>query len=96
MASIGEYETEKIQMKYKKDKKAYTFKQRQIPTKVDINVPSDPSMMPDIFINIYTDTTFSNDVRVAYLRLQTRNCTNVLPKPNWLKLSSPYNDTVGI
>ena len=95
-ASIGVDETEKIQMKYKKDKKAYTYSQRQIPTKFDIQIPSDPGMMPDIFINVYTDTTFSNDVRVAYLRLQTRNCTNVKPKPNWLRLSSPYNDTVGI
>lgn len=43
MASIGEYETERVQMKYREKKKAYDFKQRQIPTKFDIQCPADPS-----------------------------------------------------
>ena len=46
------------------------------------------NQVPDIFIDL-----FVNGYRVGYLRLQAQDCLSVKPKPNWMRLASPYNDT---
>ena len=35
----------------------------------------------------------SSKTRFAYVRLKASECTSLKPKPNWLRLTSPYNDT---
>ena len=60
---------------------------------VEMAFPADLSQVPDIFIDFYTDTTFSTNVRFAYLRLNIKDCIRSKPKPNWYRLTSPYNDT---
>jgi len=67
--------------------------QRQVPAMKEMLFSSDLSQVPDIFIDLYTDTTFSTNVRFAYLRLKARDCICSKPKPNWFRLTSPYNDT---
>ena len=59
----------------------------------EISLPCDLEQVPDIFIDFYTDTTFSSDVRFAYLRLKVTDHLSSHAKPNWHRLSSPYNDT---
>lgn len=70
-------------------------KQRQVPAMVGMLFPSDLSQVPDIFLDLYADTTFSKNVRFGYLRLRARDCICSKPKPNWFRLTSPYNDTGG-
>lgn len=68
-------------------------KQREVPAITEMLFPSDLSQVPDIFLDLYTATTFSSEVRFAYLRLSARDCICSKPKPNWFRLTSPYNDT---
>jgi len=51
--------------------------------------------LPDIFINLYTNSTFSSSERIGYLRLKARECMTTNYKPTWFRFSSPYNDTDG-
>ena len=58
-----------------------------------LEFPVDFGQIPDIFINLYTNSTFSKEERFAYLRLKAKDCVSTKPKPNWFRLSSPFNDT---
>jgi hypothetical protein len=64
-----------------------------VPALVDIKLPYDFDQIPDIFVDVYSNTTFSDNVRVAYVRIKAQDCISMRPKPNWFRLSSPYNDT---
>lgn len=60
---------------------------------MDLDFPSDPAQIPDIFIDVYTNKTFGGDTRIAYLRLKITDCLSAKPKPSWMRLRSPYNNT---
>ena len=59
-----------------------------MPDLVDLSLPADVSQVCDIFLNLYV-----SDVRIGYLRLKASDCLSAKPKPQWMRLSSPYNDT---
>ena len=61
--------------------------------KTGITLPLDPDQLPDIFVDLWRSTTFGGEERVAYLRLKAKSCLSKKPKPQWFRLSSPYNDT---
>ena len=87
--SIGPYKTkEPIIAKYKKKKKCYSWPNISVDPLVELQLPHDFNQIPDIFIDIFT-----GDERIGYLRINPKYCINVKPKPNWLRLKSPYNDT---
>ena len=94
--SMGKYQEgikEKILLKWKNRTKSYRFPGVKVETLKEMRLPCDFSQIPDIFIDLYSNTTFNSKFRIAYLRLKARDCINVKPKPNWHRLSSPYNDT---
>jgi hypothetical protein len=96
IVSMGNNALEPQHLTYSEKKKCYRFKAIQVETKRPIVLPTDPEQLPDIFVDVYTGgTTFSKEERVAYLRIKARDCLSVRPKPQWLRLSSPYNDTDG-
>ena len=68
--SIGHYKTESVNAKYKASKGVYKFPQVQVPALVDIKLPYDFGQIPDIFIDVYSNTTFTDNVRVAYVRIK--------------------------
>lgn len=97
--SIGPIESGRIEAKWNKKMKGWRFKNGDQPFNavqddnlVEMSFPQDLSQVPDIFINVYTNSSFSGDERIAYLRLQVQNCIQKRPKPNWFRLSTPYND----
>ena len=94
--SMGWHRTgvqEKIVLKYKSRTNSYRYPPVKVPALEQLVLPYDFTQIPDIFIDFYSNTTFSSKFRIAYLRLKARDCTSVKPKPCWYRLSSPYNDT---
>ena len=60
---------------------------------VDLQFPADQSQLPDIFIDFYTKSLVSDEIRIAYLRVKTVDCISTKSRPTWYRLKSPYNDT---
>lgn len=58
-----------VSLNYRKKRNCFRYKPIQVPSIQDFTFPIDPSQIPDIFIDVYTNTTFKKDVRIAYLRL---------------------------
>lgn len=68
--SIGPYKTDPVDAKYKQITNSYKFPQVQVPALVDLKLPYDFDQIPDIFIDVFSNTTFSDNVRVAYCRIK--------------------------
>jgi hypothetical protein len=66
-----------------------------VPALTDIAYPADLTQIPDIFIDLFTNTTFGGEERIGYIRLKVKDCLNIKAKPNWFRFASPYNDTEG-
>lgn len=97
--SIGSKESPDQNLRWSKKKKHFRFKGAkgiQCDPLTDIELPTDVSMIPDIFLDLYTSSTFTDRMRIGYLRLPVTNCLSVKPKPNWFRLQSPYNDMQGL
>jgi len=77
-------------LKYKKKTRSYKMPGVKLPALVDLEYPADASQIPDVFINFWTPT-WKKDRRVAYLRAKIKDCLSKSPKPNWFRLSIPYN-----
>jgi hypothetical protein len=95
IVSMGDCVLDRIDLEWKKKTQSYKYKPIQAPKKIDITNVEDPMQLPDIFIDLYTNTTFSSSVRIAYLRIKARECMKTNYKPAWYRFSSPYNDTDG-
>ena len=71
--SIGREKSERQHAKpvSKGDKYWWKWKQaaRQVPAMIEMSFPVDLSQIPDIFLDFYTDTTFTTNYRFAYIRL---------------------------
>ena len=78
-------------LKYKKKTKSYKVKGFSLPAVTDLEYPPDAAQIPDVFINFYTPKWNGGDRRVAYLRTPIKECLSKSPKPNWYRLSIPYN-----
>ena len=95
IVSMGDTQLERVDLEWKEKYQAYKYKPIQFPKKIDITNVEDPMQLPDIFVNVYTNTTFSSSVRIAYLRIKARECMSMNFKPNWYRFACPYNDSDG-
>ena len=46
-----------------------------------VNYPQDLKQVPDIIINVYTESTFSGDYRLGYVRIEAQDCIRKSSKP---------------
>ena len=96
--SIGGTTSGEHSFSWRRKKQCFVYKPIQVVDEALVNIalPRDISQIPDIFLDLYTSTTFKDKVRIGYLRMPVENCLSVKPKPNWFRLSSPYNDLDGL
>jgi hypothetical protein len=95
VVSIGLFKSkEPIVARYREQYECYKWKDKKVECEqlVDMELPFDFAQIPDIFIDFYTNTTFSGEERFGYLRLKAKDCVSLKPKPNWFRLTTPYND----
>lgn len=93
--SLGNRETEKVELQYKQKTNSYKYKKITVSDKnlVELTFPADVSQVPDIFVNFYKSAAFSQEHRFGYLRIKVSDCLSLRSRPSWFRLKSPYNNT---
>ena len=90
--TIGSEKTSTMkQARLNKETKQYYFKDKQVETLM-LNFPTDISQVPDVIINFFAKSSAYDESRIGYLRICAADVAFKSPKPQWLRIKSPFND----
>ena len=62
-----------------------------------LDLPTDPSQVPDIIINFYCNQGQDHDIkhRIGYIRIVASDVSAKNPKPQWMRIKTPFSDNNG-
>jgi hypothetical protein len=78
--SIGGYTSAKFAAKYKSSTQSYTWPKISL-KELQVSLPSDRTQIPDVFVNFYSQKTFSGEYRFGYVRIPARELMKDDPSP---------------